>query len=140
MKRNRVSKTERKGTALKQNQSSTHKKSTPINPRIMRTNNSVNRVSTRSNKEHKAKEKTMEEQSIPAKEADLETPNQSIDGVERRTTESTPMPNTEKQGENTKKFSPIGNGDEATSPPKTIKDELQSIERRSPRRLLQWSE
>ena len=123
MKKNRVSITERKGTALKQNQSSTHKKSTPINPRIMRTKISVNSVSTRSNKEQKAKEKTMEEQSIPAKETELATPDQSIDGVDWRTTESTPMPNTEEQGENTKKFSPISNGDKATSPPETIKDE-----------------
>ena len=80
----------------------------------MRKNNSVNMVSTRSNKEHKAKKKTMEEKSIPARETALETPDQSIDGIERRETESTPMPNTEKQEKNTKEFSPICNGDEAT--------------------------
>ena len=60
MKRNRVSITERKGTGLKQNQTTTQKKPTPINPRVMRNNISVNMVSTRSNKEQKAKEKTIE--------------------------------------------------------------------------------
>ena len=69
-------------------------------------------VSTRSNKEQKAKEKTMEEQSIPAKETELEAPDQSIDGIERRETESTPMPKTEEQEKDTIEFSPIGNGDE----------------------------
>ena len=56
----------------------------------------------------------MEEQNIPAKETELELPDQRIDGMERRETESTPMPNTEEQEQNTIKFSPIGNGDEAT--------------------------
>ena len=71
-------------------------------------------VSTRSNKEQKAKEKTMEEQNLPAEEAELETPDQSIDGMKRRTTELTPMPNTEEQEKSTTEFSPIGNGDKAT--------------------------
>ena len=83
-------------------------------------------VSTRSNKEQKAKEKSMEEQSIPAKETELEKPDQSIDGMERRTTESTPMPNTEEQEKNTIEFSPIGNGDDATDTPETIKDDSQT--------------
>ena len=87
MKRNRVSIIERKGTGFMQNMTSTQKIPTPINPRVMRKNISVNMVSTRSNKEQNAKEKTMEEQSIPAKETELETRDQSIDGRERRTTE-----------------------------------------------------
>ena len=78
-------------------------------------------VST-SNKEQKAKEKTMEEQSIPAKETEIEKP----DGMERRETESTPMPNTEEQEKNTIEFSPIGNGGEATNTPETIKDDSQT--------------
>ena len=61
MKRNRVSITERNRTGLKQNQTSMQNKPTAINPRTMRKNISVNMVSTRSNKEQKAKEKTMEE-------------------------------------------------------------------------------
>ena len=64
-----------------------------MNPRIMRKNVSVNMISQRSNKEQKAKEKTMEEQSIPAKETELEIPDQRIDGNERKETEYTPMPN-----------------------------------------------
>ena len=128
MKRNRVSIAERKGTRFKQNQTATQKKPTPINLRVLRKNILVNKVSTRINKEQKAKEKTMEEQSIPAKEADLETPdqNQSIDGFEQRETESTPMPNIEEQEKNTLEFSPLGNGDELTNTPETIKDDSQT--------------
>ena len=126
MKRNRVSITERNGKGLKQNQTSTQKKPTSTNPRVMRKNTSVNKVSTRSNKEQMAKEKTMEEQSIPAKETELETPDQSLDGMEGRTTESTPMPNTEEQEKNTIEFPPKSNGDEATNTPETIKDDSQT--------------
>ena len=44
-------------------------------------------ISTRSVKEQKVRENTLEEQSVPAKETDLETPDQSIDAIERKTTE-----------------------------------------------------
>ena len=63
----------------------------------MRKNFSVNMVNTRSIKEQKAKEKATEEPTVPARETDLETPDQSFDGAERKTTESTPMPNVEEQ-------------------------------------------
>ena len=36
------------------------------------------------------------------------------------------MPNTEEQEKNTIKFSAIGNGDEATNTPETIKDDSQT--------------
>ena len=36
------------------------------------------------------------------------------------------MPNTEEQEKNTIEFSPIGNGDEATNTPETIKDDSQT--------------
>ena len=39
-------------------------------------------VNTRSVKEHKAKEKAMEKPTVPAREIDLETPDQNIDGGE----------------------------------------------------------
>ncbi|XP_063725751.1 uncharacterized protein LOC134853671 [Symsagittifera roscoffensis] len=68
----------------------------------------------------------MEEQSIQAKETELETPDQSIDGMEGRTTESTPMPNTEEQEKKTIEFSPKGNGEEATNTPETLKDDSQT--------------
>ena len=55
----------------------------------MRKNCSVSMVNTRSAKESK------EGQTVPAIEIDLETPDQSVDEVERKTTESTPMPNVE---------------------------------------------
>ena len=66
----------------------------------------------------------MEAQSIPAKETELETPDRSIDGMERRETVSTPMPNTEEQ--KIIEFSPKGNGEEATNTPETIKDDSQT--------------
>ena len=69
----------------------------------------------------------MEEPTAPAREIDLETPDQSIDGVERETTESTPMPNAEEQEKKTIEFSPIENVEETTSnTPKTIKDDSQT--------------
>ena len=126
MEKTRVSLTERKGTRHKQSHTSRQKKPTPTNPRIMRKNISVNMVSTRSVKEQKAKKKTLEEQSVPAKETDLETPDQSINGIERKTTESTPMPNTEEQEKNTIEFSQIDNQEEATNTTETIKDDSQT--------------
>ena len=126
MKRNSVYIAKRRRRRLKQNQTATQKKPTPKNPRVMRKNISVNMVSTRSNKEQKAKEKTREEQIIPAKKTELETPDQSIYGIERRETESTPMPNTEEQEKITIEFSPIGNGDKATNIPNTIKDDSET--------------
>ena len=92
----------------------------------MRKNISVNIVGTRSNKKQKAKENTMEEQSVPAKEADFETPDQSVDGIERRTMESTPMPKIVEQEKNTIEFSPTGNGEEVTNTPEMIKCDSQT--------------
>ena len=90
-------------------------------------NISVNMVNTRSNKEQKAKEKVSEEPTIPVKESDLETSDQSIDGAERKMTVSTPMPNVEEQGKKTMEFSPIGNVDETTNnTPETMKDDSQT--------------
>ena len=64
-------------------------------------------VNTRIIKEHKAKEKAMEKPTGPARETDPGTPDQSIDGVKRNTTESTPMPNAEEQEKKTVEFSLI---------------------------------
>ena len=75
----------------------------------------------------KAKEKAMEELTVPAREIDLETLDQSIDGVERKTTESTPMPNAEEKEKKTIEFSPIDKVEETTSnTPETIKDYSQT--------------
>ena len=101
----------------------------------------MNMINTRSNKEHTAKENVLKEPTIPAKETDLETPDQSIDGAERKTTESTPMPNVKEQEKKTIEFSPIGNVDETTNnTPETIKKIHKQTERRSQRCLQQWSE
>ena len=133
MKKTRVSLTERKGTGLKQSQISMQKKPTPKTPGVMIKSISVNMVSTRSTMEQKAKEKTLEEQSIPAKETDLETPDQSIDGIERKTTESTPMPNTVEQEKNTTEFSTIGNQEEATNTPETFTERKAAMVGMKPR-------
>ena len=84
MKRNRVSITEKRVTGIKQKQTSSQWKVTVPNPKVMRKNISVNMVNTRSVKEHKTKEKAMEEPTVLAREIDLETPDQSIDGVESK--------------------------------------------------------
>ena len=77
-----------------------------------------------------AKEKLSEEPTIPDKAIDLETPYQSIDGAERKTTESTPMPNVEEQQKKTIELSLIGNVDETTNnTPETIKDDSETKRR-----------
>ena len=93
----------------------------------MKKNISVNLVNLISVKEHKAKEKADNEPTLPARETDLETPDQSIDGVERKTMESSPMPNAEEQEKKTLEFSPIDIVDDTTSnTPETIKDDSQT--------------
>ena len=93
----------------------------------MRKKISVIMINTRSIKEHKAKEKPMEEPSVTAKKIDLETPDQSVDGVESKTTESTPMPKVEEQGKKKIEFVLLGNADETTNnTPATIKDDSQT--------------
>ena len=46
--------------------------------------------------------------------------------MERKTTESTPMPNAEEQEKKTIEFSPISNQEEVTNTPETIKDDSQT--------------
>ena len=55
-------------------------------------------------------EKLTRQKSVPVTEVDLETPEQSTDEVESKTTESSSMPSVEEQGTKKKEFSPIGNG------------------------------
>ena len=69
----------------------------------------------------------MERQTVPLIEIDLETTDQSDDEVERKTTESTPMPNAEEQEKKTIEFSPINIAEDTTSnTPETIKDDSQT--------------
>ena len=86
------------------------KKPTPINTRMMRKIGELG--------QHKKLQGAE-----PAKERDIETPVKNIDAIERKTTESTLMPNTVEQEKNTMEFSPICTQEEATHTPETIKDD-----------------
>ena len=72
-------------------------------------------MNTRSAKEHKTKERAVDGQTVPAIEIDLETRDQSVDEVQRKTTESTTMPNVEEQEKETTEFSPIYIVEDTTS-------------------------
>ena len=76
-------------------------------PGKTKNNFSVSMVSTRSGAESKTREDAREKQVEPTIEIDLETPDQSVDEVEKKTTESTPMPHMEDQNPKTVEFSPI---------------------------------
>ena len=84
-------------------------------------------VNTRSNRENKTKEGEEGKQAEPAIEIDLETPDQSVDEVEKKTTESTPMPNAEKPNPKSMEFSPIETVEDTTgNTPEMVKDESQA--------------
>ena len=87
----------------------------------------VSMVNTRSNTENKTKEGTEGKQTEPAIEIDLETPDQSVDEVEKKRTESTPMPNAEEPNPKSIEFSPIDTVEDTTgNTPETVKDESQA--------------
>ena len=66
-------------------------------------------------------------QAEPAIEIDLKTPEQSVDEVEKKTTESTPMPNAEEPNPKSMEFSPIDTVEDTTgNTPETVKDESQA--------------
>ena len=93
----------------------------------MRKNTSVKMVNTKSVKEHKTKESAVERPTVPAIEIDHETPDKSVDEVERKTTESTTMSNAEEQEKKTIEFSPTDIVEGTTSnTPETIKDDSQT--------------
>ena len=105
---------------------SSQRKMTTVGPRITRKNFSVSMVSTRSSKENKTKEGAEGKQTEPAIEIDLETPDQSVDEVEKKTTESTPMPNAKEPNQKSVEFSPINTVEDTTgNTPETVKDESQ---------------
>ena len=81
---------------------------------------SVSMVNTRSNKQEKELQETIEEKLMkqkvaPVTEVDLETPEQSINDIEKKMTESTIMPNAEQQETKKIEIAPVGNGNEVTS-------------------------
>ena len=91
-------------------------------------------VNTRSAKENKTKVSAEEGKTEPAIEIGPETPDQSVDEVKKKTTESTPMPYAEEQKQKTVKFSPIDTLEDTTAnTPETIKDESQTKKRHSQR-------
>ena len=125
MRRSRVPIAEKRATEPKKKCNSSQRKVTLVGPRISRKNFSVSMVNTRSSKE-KTKEGAEGKQTEPAIEIDLETPHQSVDEVEKKTTESTPMPNAEEQNQKSMEFSPKDTVEDTTgNTPETVKDESQ---------------
>ena len=83
-------------------------------------------VSTRSSTENKAREVAKDKQVEPTIEIDLETPDQSVDEVEKKTTESTPMPHMEDQNPKTVEFLSIDALEDTTGNTReTVKDDSQ---------------
>ena len=115
MRRRTVPIADKRVLQSRKNHNSSQRKATLSVPKVMRKNFSVSMVNTRSAKENNTKESAVERQTVPAIEIDLETPDQSVDEVERKTTESTPMPNAEEQEQKTIEFSPIDLVEDTTS-------------------------
>ena len=101
MRQSRVPIADKRVQESKKSHNSSQRRTTLSDPKVMRKNFSVNMVNTRSAKEHKTKESAVERLTVPAIENDLETPDQSVDEVQRKITESTPMPNVEEQEKKT---------------------------------------
>ena len=127
MRRSRVPIAEKRATESKTKHNSSQRKVTTVGPRITRKKFSVSMVNTRSSKDNKTKEGAEGKQTEPAIEIDLETPDQSVDEVQKKTTDSTPMPNAEEQNQKLMEFSPIDTVEDTTgNTPETVKDESQA--------------
>ena len=127
MRQSRVPIAEKRATESKTKHNSSQQKVTAVGPRITRKNFSVNMANTRSSKENKTKEGAEGKNTEPAIEIDLKTPDQTVDEVEKKTTESTPMPNAEEQNQKSMEFSPIDTVEDLTgNTPETVKDESQA--------------
>ena len=124
MRQSRVPTAEKR--VLESNHNSSQRKAMPSDEKVMRKSFSVGMVNTRSAKDSKTKVSAEGGRTVPAIEFDLETPDQSVDEVERKTTESTPMPNVVEQEKKTIDFSPTDILDDTTSnTPETIKDDSE---------------
>ena len=124
MRRSRVPVAEKRPTEAKYN--SSLRKTTSMGPKITKKNFSVNMVSTRSTAENRAKEGTEGERVEPTIEIDLETPDQSVDELEKKTTESTPMPNAEEPNQKPIEFSPIDDVEDAIgNTEETVKEDSE---------------
>ena len=127
MRRSRVPVAEKRSTEAKTKYNSSLRKTTSMGPKITKKNFSISMVNTRSNTENRAKEGTEGKQVEPAIEIELETPDQSVDEVGKKTTESTPMPNAKEPNPKSMEFSPIDNVEDTTgNTPETAKDESQA--------------
>ena len=115
---------EKRSTESKTRYNSSLRRTTSIGPKITKRNFSVSMVSTRNSTQNKTKEGAKEKHAESAIEIDLETPDQSVDEVEKKTTESTLMPHVEEQNPNTMEFSPIDALEDTTgNTPETVKDD-----------------
>ena len=114
MRRSRVPVAEKRTTESKTKYNSSLRKMTSVDPRTTKKIFSVSMVNTRSNTENKTKEGAEGKHAEPANEIDLETPDQSVDEVEKKTTESTPMPNAEQPNQKSMEFSPIDTLEDTT--------------------------
>ena len=95
-------------------------------PGKTRNNFSVSMVSTRSGTESKTREDAREKEVEPTIEIDLETPDQSVDELEKKTTESNPMPNAEEPNPKPIEFSPIDDVEDAIgNTEETVKEDSQ---------------
>ena len=127
MRRSRVPIADKRVLESRKNHNSSQRKATLSDQKMMRKNFSVSMVKAKSAKENITKENAVERQTVPAIKIDLETPDQSVDGVERKTTGSTPMPNAEEHEKKTIELSPIDIVDDTTSnTPETIKDDSRT--------------
>ena len=118
---------EKRSTEAKTKYNSSLRKTTSTGPKITKRNFSFSMVNTRSNTENRAREGTEGKQAEPTIEIELETPDQSVDQVGKKTTESTPMPNAEEPNPKPMEFSPIDNVEDSTgNTPETVKDEAQA--------------
>ena len=126
MRRSRVPVLEKRSSGSNTKYNSSLRGTTSTGPKITKKNFSVNMVSTRSGTESKTREDVGEKQVEPTIEIDLETPDQSVDEVEKRTTESTPMPHVEDQSPKTVEFSRIDALEDTTGNTReTVKNDSQ---------------
>ena len=126
MKRSRVPVLEKRSSGSNTKYNSSLRGTTSRGPGKTRNNFSVSMVSTRSGTESKTREDAREKQVEPTIEIDLETPDQSVDELEKKTTESTPMPNAEEPNPKPIEFSPIDDVEDAIgNTEETVKEDSQ---------------
>ena len=126
MRRSRVPVLEKRSSGSNTKYDSSLRGTTSRGPGKTKNNFSVSMVSTRKGTESKTREDAREKQVEPTIEIDLETPDQSLDELEKKTTESTPMPNAEEPNPKPIEFSPIDNVEDAIgNTEETVKEDSQ---------------